>query len=202
MTKIETLLKTLCPNGVEYKKIKDVHKRLRGTPITAGKMQEINNPAGNIRIFAGGQTVVNAFAKNIVGANVVNVPAVIVQSRGLIDFLYYEKPFTFKNEMWAYTANDKISVRYLFHLLKSKIPLFRKTAAEKGGLPQISLPVTEECLIPVPPLAVQGEIVKILDRFDTLCNDISMGLPAEIAARQRQYEYYRDALLTFKDKDV
>ncbi len=53
--------------------------------------------------------------------------------------------------------------------------------------------------IPVPPLEVQQRIVDILDRFDTLCNDISSGLPAEIEARQKQYEYYRDKLLTFKE---
>lgn len=54
--------------------------------------------------------------------------------------------------------------------------------------------------IPVPPLEEQQRIVDILDRFDKLCNDISEGLPAEIEARQKQYEYYRDKLLTFKEK--
>ena len=53
--------------------------------------------------------------------------------------------------------------------------------------------------VPVPPLAEQERIVAILDRFDSLCNDISSGLPAEIEARQKQYEYYRDKLLTFKE---
>ena len=51
--------------------------------------------------------------------------------------------------------------------------------------------------IPVPSLSIQREIVAILDRFDALCNDISNGLPAEIEARRKQYEYYRDKLLTF-----
>lgn len=51
--------------------------------------------------------------------------------------------------------------------------------------------------IPIPSLAEQARIVAILDRFDTLCNDLTSGLPAEIAARQKQYEYYRDKLLTF-----
>ena len=49
------------------------------------------------------------------------------------------------------------------------------------------------------PLEEQRRIVSILDRFDALCNDITSGLPAEIAARQKQYEYYRDKLLTFKE---
>lgn len=53
--------------------------------------------------------------------------------------------------------------------------------------------------VPIPPLSVQHRIVAILDRFDTLCNDLTSGLPAEIAARQKQYEYYRDKLLTFKE---
>ena len=56
--------------------------------------------------------------------------------------------------------------------------------------------------IPVPPLAEQERIVAILDRFDALTNDISKGLPAEIAARQKQYEYYRDRLFTFKEKSA
>jgi type I restriction enzyme S subunit len=53
--------------------------------------------------------------------------------------------------------------------------------------------------IPMPSIAEQQRIVSILNRFDSLCNDISSGLPAEIAARQKQYEYYRDKLLTFKE---
>jgi len=54
-------------------------------------------------------------------------------------------------------------------------------------------------IVPVISLAEQQRIVDILDRFDTLCNDISSGLPAEIEMRQKQYEYYRDKLLTFKE---
>ena len=55
--------------------------------------------------------------------------------------------------------------------------------------------------IPIPPLSEQERIVDILDKFDALVNDISQGLPAEIEARRKQYEYYRNKLLTFKRKE-
>ena len=55
-------------------------------------------------------------------------------------------------------------------------------------------------MIPVPSEKETARIVSILDRFDALCNDLSSGLPAEIEARRKQYEYYRDQLLTFKEK--
>lgn len=198
MSKLERLIAEFCPDGVEYKKIKDVFTRLKGTPITASKMKEIASEDGEIRVFAGGKTVINAKEKDIPNANITRVPAVLVQSRGVIDAVYFESPFTFKNEMWAYTHKEKMVVKYLYYVLKNNIQFFRDSASGMGSLPQISLPVTEEFKIPLPPLPVQREIVRILDRFDTLCNDISIGLPAEIKARQEQYEYYRNKLLTFK----
>lgn len=68
-----------------------------------------------------------------------------------------------------------------------------------GGVPSLTQTVLNKVKIPVPPIEEQQRIVDILDRFDALVNDISSGLPAEIAARRKQYEYYRDQLLTFKE---
>ena len=187
-------------DGVEYKKIKDVFVRLKGTPITAAKMKEIAHEDGEIRIFAGGKTIIDAREQDIPHANITHVPAVLVQSRGVIDVVYYDKPFTFKNEMWAYTADTITEVKFLYYILKNNIQHFRDAASGMGSLPQISLKVTEEFEIPIPPLEVQNRIVSILDRFDSLCNDLSSGIPAEIEARKKQYEYYRDRLLTFKEK--
>ena len=66
-----------------------------------------------------------------------------------------------------------------------------------ASIPRLSRTVFEKMQILLPPLEEQKRIVAILDRFDTLCNDISAGLPAEIEARRKQYEYYRDKLLSF-----
>ena len=68
----------------------------------------------------------------------------------------------------------------------------------KGSVPHLKVVDLLRVKLLLPPLAEQERIVKILDRFDKLCNDLTSGLPAEIAARKKQYEYYRDKLLSFK----
>jgi len=195
MSRLDDLIAELCPDGVPFRKVKDVYTRLKGTPITAGKMKEIENPSGNIRVFAGGKTVIDAMESDIPNANITRVPAVLVQSRGIIDAVFYDKPFTFKNEMWAYTHKETVSVKYLYYVFKNNIQIFRDAASGMGSLPQISLPVTEEFEIPVPPLLVQCEIVRILDNF----TELTAELTAELSARKRQYEYYRGNLFEFGD---
>jgi len=68
-----------------------------------------------------------------------------------------------------------------------------------GGQPQFNANVLKLIRLPVPPLEEQKRIVALLDRFDALANDLSAGLPAELAARRKQYEHYRDRLLTFTE---
>lgn len=192
MSKLEELIQKYCPDGVEYHKIKEVYKRIKGTPITAGKMKEIAAPDGSVRIFAGGKTVIDANEEDIPNANITRVPAVLVQSRGVIDAVYYDKPFTFKNEMWAYTTSNQKSVKYLYYVLKKNIQVFRDAASGMGSLPQISLGVTEDFVIPIPPLPVQEEIVRVLDTF----TELQAELQAELQKRLQQYNYYRDNLLS------
>ena len=135
MSKLDELICEFCSNGVETVKIKNAFQRLKGTPITAARMKEINNPEGEIKVFAGGKTVITAKEKDIPNANIIRVPAVLVQSRGVIDVIYYDKPFTFKNEMWAYTTSDSTTVKYLFYVLKNNVQRFRDAASGIGSLP-------------------------------------------------------------------
>lgn len=69
-------------------------------------------------------------------------------------------------------------------------------------MPQIATPDTDKFQIPIPPLAEQERIVAILDKFDALTSSISEGLPREIRLRQKQYEYYRELLLSFPKAEV
>jgi type I restriction enzyme S subunit len=91
-----------------------------------------------------------------------------------------------------------INKKYFAYQLERKFSA-EKEFARGSTLKTITKEEFTRFEIPVPPLAEQARIVDILDRFDTLVNDITSGLPAEIAARQRQYKYYRDKLLTFKE---
>lgn len=86
---------------------------------------------------------------------------------------------------------------YYFHTIKGFKSL---TPAITGGtIKHVLAGKVGKIKVPVPSLEQQQRIVDILDRFDALCNDITSGLPAEIEMRQKQYEYYRDKLLTFKE---
>ena len=181
---------------VEWLKLSDFCKRQKGISITAKQMQELDTQDGRVKVFAGGNTV--AFLEeNVVGnENIIDKPSIIVKSRGNIDFEFYDRLFTHKNEMWSYSVNTGDDIKYIFYYLKSHVEYF-KNKAISGKLPQISTGVTDNFKIPLPPLHVQQHIVSILDKFDTLVNDIKEGLPKEIELRQKQYEYWREQLLSF-----
>lgn len=87
---------------------------------------------------------------------------------------------------------------WLCHCLNSKLCKNQITSMIKGDRNNLNLRDFNKLVIPIPPLEEQKRIISILSQFDTLIGDIASGIPAEIEARQRQYEYYRDKLLTFK----
>ena len=92
---------------------------------------------------------------------------------------------------------EGVDCRYMLHVLSHGDLNQYKTS---GAQPGLSVARLERVVIPVPSFEEQRCIAETLDRFDALVNDVSAGLPAEIAARRKQYEYYRDKLLTFKEK--
>ena len=81
--------------------------------------------------------------------------------------------------------------------MKTTFLSYIEKTAFNSSVTSIRRPMLSNYPVPIPPLTEQERIVNILDRFDKLCSDITEGLPAEIEARRKQYEYYRDKLLTF-----
>ena len=93
----------------------------------------------------------------------------------------------------------EVMSKYYFHYMKAKfLPYIQKTMFQ-GSVASIRRPMLNAFPVPVPPLDVQKRIVNVLDNFEKICSDLNIGLPAEIEARQKQYEYYRDKLLTFAE---
>ncbi|WZJ38932.1 restriction endonuclease subunit S [Trueperella pyogenes] len=92
---------------------------------------------------------------------------------------------------------QRVDHRFVYYWLVSQHDLL--IGKKQGVRGDLNLSMIKSLLIPVPPLEEQRRIVAILDKFDALVNDISSGLPAEIEARRKQYEHYRDRLLTFPE---
>lgn len=176
--------------------------RNKGIAITASKMRTLEPGNKDVRIFAAGSTFVDTDSSFIPDKGILEGPAIIVKSRGHIGFEYYEGKFTHKNELWSYSlTSDLVEQKFIYYYLLTQAYHLHELARGKSvKLPQLAVKDTDELLVPLPSLEEQQRIVDILDRFDALTSSLSEGLPAELAARRSQYEYYRDQLLTFPRK--
>ncbi|MDI7157159.1 restriction endonuclease subunit S [Leptospira santarosai] len=177
--------------SVEWKMLGETLVRTKGTNITAGQMKELDKFGAPLKVFAGGRTVAFVNFEDIPAKDVNREPSIIVKSRGVIEFEYYDKPFSHKNEMWSYhSKNDAVDIKFVYYFLRMNEPYFQNLGS-KMQMPQIATPDTDKFQIPIPPLPVQVEIVRILDAFTELT--------AELTARKKQYNYYRDQLLSFEE---
>ena len=124
---------------------------------------------------------------------------VLISAAGTIGrtVVYDGKPAYFQDSNIVWIDNDESIVlnsylRYCYELKPWK-------ASEGGTIPRLYNDNIAKAVIAIPSIEKQKRIVSILDRFDAICNDLTSGLPAEIEARRKQYEYYRDKLLSFKE---
>lgn len=190
---------------IEWRKMGDTLVRTRGTRITASKMKELHKEDAPLKIFAGGKTTAFVNYEDIPLKNINREPSIIVKSRGVIEFEYYDKPFSHKNEMWSYhSKNNFICIKFVYYFLKINEPYFRNIAG-RMQMPQISTPDTEKYLIPIPcpdnpkkSLKIQQKIVGILDTF----TELTAELIAELTARKQQYSFYREQLFSFDENEV
>jgi len=183
---------------VEWKKLGEITRRNKGIPITAGQMSELASKDGNVRVFAAGSTIADIDESRLPKNCAHKLPSIIVKSRGYIDFEFYEKPFTHKNEMWSYSFDNKQEGKFIYYFLTTQTDFFRNIAkANSVKLPQLCVADTDNFSIPIPSLEEQTRIVGILDTFTSAIDN----LKEQIAQRRKQYEYYRDQLLDLEGKE-
>ena len=97
---------------------------------------------------------------------------------------------------------ELLSSRYLYHVMVSQFGRYLESTVFHSSVTSVRKPMLERFPVAVPPMEEQDRVADVLDRFNALVNDITSGLPAEIAARRAQYEHYRDRLLSFPEKRV
>lgn len=189
MSKLQELIDKLCPNGVEFKPLGEVCEIKTGKGITKNDA----SGGGNYPIISGGQTPMGYYHEYNRGPKTVTISRVGAYA-GFVSFI--EEPFYLNDKCFSIIPiNDfqtLINSRFLFHHLKNKEETIKNLQSE-GGVPTINTKKVGSIMIPVPPIEVQEEIVRILDSF----SDYAAELQAELQARKQQYEYYRNLLLTF-----
>ncbi|GAA7361751.1 restriction endonuclease subunit S [Helicobacter pylori] len=189
--RLKTLLQTLAPKGVEFRKLGEVINILKGKQLN----KELLLDYGEYPVMNGG-----IHASGYWNEYNTDYPKIIISqggaSAGYVN--YMTSKFWAGAHCYAIELNsEKLNYKFLYYFLKNSQTILMKSQFG-AGIPALNKADIETLTIPIPPLEVQQEIVKILDQFSLLTTDLLAGIPAEIKARKKQYEYYREKLLTFK----
>lgn len=187
MSRLEELIKELCPDGVEYKTIKNIVGVNRGKRLTKSQLDN----SYKYEVYHGSKdTILGCY-------NDYNAPentTIVVNTGGIGGVKFITKKFWCSDGSFWLGHSNEILDKYLYYCLSGKEEYFA-SMKRVGGVPTIDRSVVENYAVPVPPLEIQGEIVKTLDKFTNYVTE----LQAELQARKQQYEYYRDKLLTGSD---
>ena len=185
MSRLDKLIEKLCPDGVEYRALKEIALMKRGTSITKKNVNE-----GSYPVVSGGREPAYYCAMfNRQGETI----TVAGSGAGAGYVQYWDTPI-FVCDAFSVKGTSLISTKFLYYLLTNKQEAIYSTK-KGGGVPHVHISDIENFRIPVPPLEVQAEIVRILDSF----TELEKELEKELELRRKQYEYYRDLLLNFKD---
>ncbi|UOR72653.1 restriction endonuclease subunit S [Helicobacter pylori] len=208
--RLQTLLQTLAPKGVEFRKLGDIGEFTRGNGLLKSDLQDKGRPVVhygqihtqyNLSIDKTISYVNDALFHKLKKAKpndiLIATTSENVKDVGKSIAWLGNEEIAFSGEMYSYSTNQNPKfIIYYFQTWffqkekEKKITGTKVMRIHENDLKQIT--------IPIPPLEIQQEIVKILDQFSILTTDLLAGIPAEIKARKKQYEYYREKLLTFK----
>ena len=172
-------------------KIKDFAQVLRGKRLTKGQLSDSNKYA----VYHGGLEPLgyyDEFNREADMVMIINVGA----SAGTVG--YCKDKFWSSDGCFCISKNENILSKYLYYYLKSN-EMYFQSKVRRAGIPTLDNFIVEDYEVSIPPLNIQTKIVHVLNHFESICKDLNIGLPAEIEARKKQYEYYRDALLNFAE---
>ena len=169
---------------VEWKTLKDV------ATLKNGKDWK-NLPIGDIPVYGSGGEM-----GEFVADYSYDKPTVLIPRKGSISNLFYLEKAFWNVDTIYYTEIDetKIIPKYFYYYLTT---VNLEEMSTNPTRPSLTQAILDKIKIPVPSLEIQYRIVQVLDNFDMICNDLNIGLPKEIELRQKQYEYFREKLLTF-----
>ena len=190
MSKIFDLINELCPEGVEFRELGEIADIVRGQRVTKAELQN----DGKYPVVSGGIKPLGFLNKFNREANTITVAQ--YGTAGYINFI--EEKFWANDVCYCIFPKKEISNKFLLYcLMKNQEFIYSlRTNAIPAHLPQKLL---SEIKLPVPPMEVQREIVRILDSFTSVTEELMAKLTAELIARKKQYEFYRDFLLSFDE---
>ncbi len=194
--RLKTLLQTLAPKGVEFRKLGEVCESTNKKTLKISEVSKVKNK-GMYPVINSGRDLYGYYHDfNNDGENIT------IASRGeYAGFInYFNEKFFAGGLCYPYKVKDtnELLTKFLYFYLKTNEIQIMENLVFRGSIPALNKADIETLTIPIPPLEIQQEIVKILDQFSILTTDLLAGIPAEIKARKKQYEYYREKLLTFK----
>ena len=194
MSHLSYMEKLLDGVEVEWKVLEEVFDILAGGDVPKDSLSNIKTEQFNIPILSNG-----IGERSLYGwtdkAKVIK-PSITVSARGTIGWTsFQDKPFFPIVRLIVLTPKIELNVKYVYYYMKSIENAYN---VPKNGIPQLTKPMIRDIKIPLPPLNVQAETVRILDAF----TELTAELTAELVARKQQYGYYRDQLLTFEEDDI
>ena len=202
--------------GFEWKPLKEIAEYIRG--VTYNKTNESPNNIG-YKILRANNITLSSNTLNFDDIKVIKFDTKVKSSQmlykndilisaasgsrehvGKVAFIYQDIDYYFGGFMGVIRCNNNVNSRYLFHIFTSSIfQDYLNEVLNSSTINNLNSKVMDSFRLPIPPLSVQTEIVKILDKFENLTNSITEGLPLAIEQSQKRYEYYRELLLNFNN---
>lgn len=187
MNNLDELMNKLCPNGVCYKKLGELIIQNPKSKIGAKKAESFEK--GNYPFYTSGKTIYYTTEFFVDGENI------FVNDGGQADIKYYDGKSAYADHVISFKPLENVNGRYIYHYLMKCRDYINEKMFRGSGIKNIQKKEFFEMMIPVPPLEIQCEVVRILDEFATLTTELLNLLSTELSSRQKQYEYYKNSLL-------